>query len=77
MTVLQLRLCVQLYKCEKLLEREGVWGLVAVEELQIDLVPLDQDILSLELPEFLNATYLVSQQYPPLDAGQAVNSLMQ
>ena len=49
----------QLFMCEKVLEEEGVYGHVEIEELALDLVPLDRDILSLELPDFYRQFYLV------------------
>ena len=49
----------QLYVCEHVLEQEGVYGYVEIEELQIELIPLDRDILSLEIPEFFRSFYLV------------------
>lgn len=50
---------LQLHVCEMILEHEGVMGYVTIHELQMDLVPLDRDILSLELPLFFRSFYLV------------------
>ena len=50
----------KLYTCERILEQEGVHGNVTIDEFPLDLVPLDKDILSLELPEFLRSVFLVS-----------------
>ena len=49
----------KLFVCEQVFEKEGVFGLVETEELAIDLIPLDRDILSLELPDFFRNFYLV------------------
>ena len=52
-------LLLQLHACELVLEQEGVWGYVTTEEFQMDFIPLDKDILSLELPEFFSSVFLV------------------
>ena len=49
----------QLFICDQVLEEEGVHGHVAIDELELDLVPLDRDIMSLELPDFYRQFYLV------------------
>lgn len=36
--------------CEKVLEEEGVWSDVKIGEYHLDLIPFDNDILSMELP---------------------------
>ena len=36
--------------CERVLEEEGVFGDVIIGEYHMDLVPLDQDLLSFEYP---------------------------
>lgn len=36
--------------CEKVLEEEGVWGEVKIGEYHLDLIPVDNDVLSMELP---------------------------
>ena len=36
-----------------------MFGYVNIDEYQLDLIPLDKDILSLELPEFFRSYYLV------------------
>lgn len=48
----------KLHACESILEKEGVFGYVNIEEFMLDLVPLDRDVLSLELPDFLPRFYL-------------------
>ena len=53
-------LFIQLHSCELILEHEGVYGYVTVEEFPLDFVTLDVDILSLESPKFFRSFYLVS-----------------
>jgi hypothetical protein len=36
--------------CEKILEEIGVYGDVRIEEYPLDLIPFDEDVLSMELP---------------------------
>ncbi|XP_069135773.1 vacuolar protein sorting-associated protein 33B-like [Argopecten irradians] len=48
----------KLHVCEMILEHEGVFGDVSLDELPLDLIPLDRDILSLELSEFFKTFYL-------------------
>ncbi|XP_060062741.1 vacuolar protein sorting-associated protein 33B-like [Ylistrum balloti] len=48
----------KLHVCEMILEHEGVFGDVTLDELPLDLIPLDRDILSLELSEFFKTFYL-------------------
>ena len=50
---------LQLHVCERVLEQEGVFGYVTIDEYPLDLIPLDKDVLSLELPEFFRSYYLV------------------
>ncbi|ELU18869.1 hypothetical protein CAPTEDRAFT_133058 [Capitella teleta] len=52
----------KIHACDLILEQEGVYGYVTTEEFQWDLIPLDKDILSLELPEFLPAFFLENDQ---------------
>ena len=40
------------FVCEKILEEEGVYGHVILEDLKLDLIPFDEDIISMELPLF-------------------------
>ena len=53
---------LQLFVCEQVLEQEGVYGHVEIDELELDLIPLDRDILSLELPDFFRSFYLVGKR---------------
>lgn len=45
--------------CNKILEDAGVLGDVSVEEFPLYLIPLEQDVLSLELPDSFGELYLV------------------
>ena len=47
-----------LHSIKVLLEEEGVYGQVTLQELEIDFLPLDRDILSLELPQFTKCFYV-------------------
>ena len=42
-----------------ILEEEGVFGYCELDQFDLDLVTLDTDILSLELPEFFRSFFLV------------------
>ncbi|ESO89653.1 hypothetical protein LOTGIDRAFT_234244 [Lottia gigantea] len=48
----------RLHVCERVLESEGVYGSIVIDEFNLDLVTLDTDLLSLELPDFLKSFYL-------------------
>lgn len=50
----------QLYVCEKILEEEGVYGMVTLENFPFDVLPIDTDILSMELNFFFTSYFLVS-----------------
>ncbi|XP_050403555.1 vacuolar protein sorting-associated protein 33B [Patella vulgata] len=52
----------KLHVCEKILESEGVYGSISIEDFNLELVTLDNDILSLELPDFLRNFYLDGDQ---------------
>ncbi|XP_071964931.1 vacuolar protein sorting-associated protein 33B-like isoform X2 [Antedon mediterranea] len=52
----------KMYICEVIMEEEGVYGDVTFEECKLGLIPLDNDILSLELPEFFKSFYLHGDQ---------------
>ena len=45
--------------CEKVLEEEGVYGEIQVGEYNLDLIPFDSDLLSLELDTSFREFYLV------------------
>uniref|UniRef100_A0A3P9LXH3 VPS33B late endosome and lysosome associated n=1 Tax=Oryzias latipes TaxID=8090 RepID=A0A3P9LXH3_ORYLA len=46
------------FACEAVLEEEGVFGDVTTDEWAFYLLPLDDDILSMELPEFFHDNFL-------------------
>ncbi|XP_053933162.1 vacuolar protein sorting-associated protein 33B isoform X5 [Cuculus canorus] len=46
------------YACEMVLEEEGVFGDVTCDEWSFYLLPLDEDIISMELPEFFRDYFL-------------------
>ena len=45
--------------CDVVLEQEGVIGSLTIEDLPIDLIPVDEDLLSLEQPQLLNSLFMV------------------
>ncbi|XP_062498685.1 vacuolar protein sorting-associated protein 33B isoform X6 [Pezoporus occidentalis] len=49
------------YACEMVLEEEGVFGDVTCDEWSFYLLPLDEDIISMELPEFFRDYFLPAQ----------------
>lgn len=49
-----------LHVCEMVLEQEGVIGLVQIEDLHIDFLPLDNDLISLENPDLLKSVFMVN-----------------
>uniref|UniRef100_A0A4W3IGX9 VPS33B late endosome and lysosome associated n=1 Tax=Callorhinchus milii TaxID=7868 RepID=A0A4W3IGX9_CALMI len=46
------------YMCETVLEEEGIFGDVTIDEWAFYLLPLDDDIISMELPEFFRDYFL-------------------
>ncbi|XP_060574678.1 vacuolar protein sorting-associated protein 33B-like [Ruditapes philippinarum] len=50
----------RLFLCEMILEQEGVLGHCDLDEVDLNLLPLDTDILSMETPEFFKSFYLDS-----------------
>lgn len=48
----------RLHVCELILEREGVYGYVDIDEFPLDLIVLDKDVLSLEAPPFFRSFFL-------------------
>lgn len=50
------------YACEMVLEEEGIYGDVSCDEWAFSLLPLDVDLLSMELPEFLRDYFLEGNQ---------------
>ena len=51
---------LKLYICTKLLEVEGVYGLLNIESLSFNLLPIDKDIITMELDLFYTSYFLVS-----------------
>ena len=51
---------LKLYICTKLLEVEGVYGLLNIESLSFNLLPIDKDIITMELDFFYTSYFLVS-----------------
>lgn len=47
-----------LYTCEHLMEHNGIHGLVKIFEWHLDLLPLDADFLSLEIPSAFRSLYV-------------------
>jgi hypothetical protein len=45
---------------DKIFENEGVLGDISISELPVHFVPLEKDVLSLELDESFSDLYLVS-----------------
>uniref|UniRef100_A0A8D0GEJ8 VPS33B late endosome and lysosome associated n=1 Tax=Sphenodon punctatus TaxID=8508 RepID=A0A8D0GEJ8_SPHPU len=50
------------YTCEMVLEEEGIYGDVTCDEWSFYLLPLDDDIISMELPEFFRDYFLEGDQ---------------
>ncbi|KAM4747571.1 vacuolar protein sorting-associated protein 33B [Rhinophrynus dorsalis] len=50
------------YTCEMVLEQEGIFGDVTCDEWLFYLLPLDDDIISMELPEFYRDYFLEGDQ---------------
>ncbi|XP_062927093.1 vacuolar protein sorting-associated protein 33B isoform X1 [Mobula hypostoma] len=46
------------YMCETVLEEEGIFGDVTCDEWSFHLLPLDDDIISMELPEYFRDYFL-------------------
>lgn len=63
------------YACETVLEEQGVYGDVTTDEWAFYLLPLDDDIISLELPEFFRDTFLEGNQRWVRTAGGALHLL--
>ncbi|KAL7833518.1 hypothetical protein AOLI_G00284780 [Acnodon oligacanthus] len=61
------------YACETVLEEQGVYGEVTTDEWAFYLLPLDDDIISLELPEFFRDNFLEGDQRWVTTAGSALH----
>ncbi|XP_029411775.1 vacuolar protein sorting-associated protein 33B isoform X1 [Nannospalax galili] len=53
---------MKFYACEMVLEEEGIYGDVSCDEWAFSLLPLDVDLLSMELPEFFRDYFLEGDQ---------------
>lgn len=47
--------------CERVLEEEGVYGEITCDELDIDLIPFEDDLLSLEMDTSFREFFLVTE----------------
>ncbi|XP_047437339.1 vacuolar protein sorting-associated protein 33B [Mugil cephalus] len=63
------------YACEAVLEEQGIFGDVTTDEWAFYLLPLDEDIVSLELPEFFPDNFLAGDQRWVRTAGSALHLL--
>ncbi|CAK6982870.1 vacuolar protein sorting-associated protein 33B [Scomber scombrus] len=63
------------YACEAILEEQGIFGDVTTDEWAFYLLPLDDDIISLELPEFFRDNFLAGDQRWVRTAGSALHLL--
>uniref|UniRef100_A0A3B4V6S4 VPS33B late endosome and lysosome associated n=1 Tax=Seriola dumerili TaxID=41447 RepID=A0A3B4V6S4_SERDU len=63
------------YACEAVLEEQGLFGDVTTDEWAFYLLPLDDDIISLELPEFFRDNFLAGDQRWVRTAGSALHLL--
>ncbi|XP_041849148.1 vacuolar protein sorting-associated protein 33B [Melanotaenia boesemani] len=63
------------YACEAVLEEQGIFGDVTIDEWAFYLLPLDDDIISLELPEFFRDNFLAGDQRWVRTAGSALHLL--
>ncbi|XP_056269268.1 vacuolar protein sorting-associated protein 33B [Pseudoliparis swirei] len=50
------------FACEAVLEEQGIFGDVTTDEWSFYLLPLDDDVISLELPEFFRDNFLAGDQ---------------
>jgi hypothetical protein len=57
--------------CEKIFEDEGILGEITIREFPLYFIPLEHDLLSLELESSFEELYLVrgSAPYTPKGAG--------
>nr|XP_046251888.1 vacuolar protein sorting-associated protein 33B [Scatophagus argus]XP_046251899.1 vacuolar protein sorting-associated protein 33B [Scatophagus argus] len=63
------------YACEAVLEEQGIFGDVTTDEWAFYLLPLDDDIISMELPEFFQDNFLAGDQRWVRTAGSALRLL--
>jgi len=48
--------------CERILEEEGVYGDITLNEIHLDIIPLEDDVLSLELHDSFKELFLVKSR---------------
>ncbi|KAM8894486.1 vacuolar protein sorting-associated protein 33B isoform 1-T1 [Spinachia spinachia] len=63
------------YACEAVLEEQGIFGEVTTDEWSFSLLPLDNDVISMELPEFFRDNFLAGDQRWVRTAGSALHLL--
>ncbi|XP_061742934.1 vacuolar protein sorting-associated protein 33B isoform X1 [Nerophis ophidion] len=63
------------YACETIFEEQGVYGDVTMDEWAFYLLPLDNDVISLELPEFFQDNFVAGDQRWVRTAGSALHLL--
>ncbi|KAG7482519.1 vacuolar protein sorting-associated protein 33B [Solea senegalensis] len=63
------------YACESVLEEQGLFGDVTTDEWSFYLLPLDDDIISMELPEFFRDNFLAGDQRWVRTAGSTLHLL--
>ncbi|KAL6113638.1 vps33b [Pungitius sinensis] len=63
------------YACEAVLEEQGIFGEVTTDEWSFSLLPLDDDVISMELPEFFRDNFLAGDQRWVRTAGSALHLL--
>ncbi|XP_073474597.1 vacuolar protein sorting-associated protein 33B isoform X1 [Aquarana catesbeiana] len=63
------------YTCDMILEQEGIYGDVTTDEWSFYLLPLDDDIISMELPEFFRDYFLEGDQRWIATVPRALNLL--
>ncbi|XP_034049277.1 vacuolar protein sorting-associated protein 33B [Thalassophryne amazonica] len=63
------------FACETVLEEQGIFGDVTTDDWPFYLLPLDDDIISLELPEFFRHNFLEGDQRWVRTAGSALHLL--
>ncbi|XP_029933079.1 vacuolar protein sorting-associated protein 33B [Myripristis murdjan] len=61
------------YACETVLEEQGIFGDVSTDEWAFYLLPLDEDIINLELPEFFRDNFLEGDQRWVRTGGSALH----
>ncbi|KAI8845521.1 Sec1-like protein [Chytridium lagenaria] len=61
--------------CEQVLEEEGVLGDITLGEYHLDLIPLDEDVLSLELEDSFRDLYLDGDVSPVFSLAKSILKL--